>query len=77
MDQLHQRERKFGFQSSDAERCVVELNFFFVIAMRRVVAAQNLNRAVRQSFKNRLAVSGRAERGIHFEIRVVSWPFGK
>ena len=77
VDKLHQRQRQFGFQSGDAERRVVKLNFLFKIAVRRVVAAQNFNRAVGQPFQNRLAVARRTQRRVHFEIRVVGRPFGK
>ena len=45
--------------------------------MRRVVAAQNFNRAVGQSFQNRLAVARGAQWRVHFEIRVVGGPFRK
>ena len=75
VDQLHERQRQFGFQTGDAERRVIEFHFLLVIAVRRVVAAQNFNRAVGQPFQNRLAVARGAQRRIHFEIRVVGRPF--
>ncbi len=77
VDKLHQRKRQFGFQPGDAKRRVIKLDFLFVIAMRRMVAAQDFNRAVRQPFENRLAVARRAQRRVHLEIRVVFRPFGK
>ena len=68
---LHQRERQFRLQAGDAERRVIELHFFLVVAMRRVVAAKDLQRAVRQPFQDRLAVAAPSRSG-GFILKLVS-----
>src|ERR1035441_10518596 len=74
MVELHQRQRQLGFQAGDAERRVIELHLFLVVAMWRVVAAENLDRAIRQPFQYGLAVPRRAQRRVHLEVRVVRRP---
>jgi predicted amidohydrolase YtcJ len=54
--QLHQRKRQLDLQSGDAERRGVELHFLLKIAVRRVIAADDLEGSVRQRVENRLAV---------------------
>src|ERR1039458_9746057 len=74
MVELHQRKRQLGFQPGDAERRVIELHLFLVVAMRRVVAAENLDRPIRQPFQYGLAVARRTQRRVHLEVRVVCRP---
>src|ERR1039458_3059708 len=74
MVELHQRERQFGFQASDAEWRVIELHLFLVVAMWRMVAAENLDRPIRQPFQYGLAVARRAQRRVHLEVRVEHRP---
>src|SRR5262245_15471769 len=45
--------------------------------MRGVIAAENLQRPVGQSFQNGLPVPGGTKRRIHFEIRVIGRPCGQ
>jgi hypothetical protein len=46
MIKLHQRQRQFRFQTGYAEGRVIELDFFFVITVRRMVAANDFEGAI-------------------------------
>ena len=76
MKKFHQRERQLRFEARYPERSAVEFHRFFVIAMGRVIAADDFESAIDNSLENRLAIASRTQRRIHFEVRVVSWPMG-
>ena len=69
MVKLHQRKRQFRLQARDAKRRIIELDFFLVIAMRRVVAARIFERAIRQAFKDSLAIARRPSGGFILKLR--------
>ncbi len=64
------KNSKLRFQSDDAERCGIELNFLFKICVRRVIRRQDRQRAVRDSFQKRIDITLRAQGRIYFEISV-------
>ena len=63
-------QSKFRFEPDDSEGRGVELDFFFELRMRRVIARQDIERAVGDSFEERVDIALRPQRRIHFEIRV-------
>src|SRR6266545_7781621 len=74
--ELHERQGQFGLQARDAEGRVVELDLLLVIAVRRVIAAKDLDGAVGETFENSVAVARRTQRRVHLEVRVVNRPRG-
>ncbi len=51
MNKLHESQRQLGFQPGDSKRGVIKLDFLFVTAMGRVVAADDLQRSIRNGSK--------------------------
>src|SRR4051812_13629804 len=74
MIQLHQRKRQFSFEAGDAEWGVIELDFLFIVAMGRMIAAKDFDSPVGKTFQDGLAIARRAQRWIHLEPRVVGRP---
>ena len=61
---------EFGFESDDAERRGIELHFLFEIRVRRVIGRQDRQRAISDSFQQRIDIRLRSQRRIHFVIRI-------
>jgi len=72
--QLHEGEGEFGFEAGDPKGRVIELDFLFVIAMGRVIAAQDIDGAVGDGCEDGFTIGGGAQGRIHFEVRVVRGP---
>jgi hypothetical protein len=77
LDELHEGEGEFSFEAGDAEGCVIELDFLFVIAVGSVIAADDLEGAVGDAFKDGLAVGWGTEWGVHLEAGIVGGPSGE
>ena len=63
-------ERELGFEASDSERRLIQLDLLFVKGMRGVIAAKNVERAVCETFKNRFDIPFAAQRRIHLVVAV-------
>src|SRR5438132_10910061 len=74
MVELQQGQTKFCFQTGDSKGGIVELDLLFVAAGRRVIARDDLDRAVFDPAQDRLPVAGGPQRRVHFESRVIDWP---
>ena len=57
VDEDVEEEAELGFEAEDAEGRVVELDFLFVAAVRRVVAGEDGDRAVGDAFDERVDVA--------------------
>ena len=64
-------DKNFVVEIPDAERRVIELDFFFVLRMGRVIGSDRVDHAVENAFDHRVAVGGRAQGRIHLGVRVV------
>ena len=74
VEKLHQRQSQFCFQSSDAKGGVIELNLFFMRAMRCMITGENFQRAISEPGDNGLAIFGRTQRWVHFTICIKRRP---
>ena len=61
---------ELGLQSDDPEWRGVELDFLFEICMRRVIGTQDRQGAVGDSLEQRINICSRAQRRIHFAVRI-------
>ena len=57
VDEDVEEEAEFRFEAEDAEGRLVELDFLFEVAMRRVIAGEDGDRAVGDAFDERVDVS--------------------
>src|SRR5439155_12607574 len=67
---------QLGFQTGNAERSVIEFHLLLIVAVRRVVASNHLQRPISQPGQNGLPIACRAERRVHFEVRIIIRPGG-
>ena len=68
---VHEESKKqteLGFQADNAERCHVELDFFFESRVRRMIGSQNRQCPICDSFEQRFDIAIIAQRRIHFAI---------
>ena len=65
-----EKKAELRLEPQDAKGRAIEFDFFFKAAMRRVIAGQNGDGAIGDTFDQRVDVALGPERRIHFEIRV-------
>ena len=70
MEQKIDEQPKLSFQPHNPERRGVELDLLLKLRVRRVIACQDVERAVGDSFEQGVNVALRPKRRVHFEIRV-------
>ena len=70
MQEQVDKKAELGLQPNDTKWRNVELDFFFEIRVRRVVGTQDGQRPIRDALQQCVDVSLRAQRRIHFVVRV-------
>ena len=70
MDQFSKRYRNGGFQTDDAERCVIKFHRFARSGMGRMVCGDNSDSIISQTGDQRLTVGFRTQRRIHLVIGI-------
>src|SRR5438874_8997926 len=70
MHQNINEQAKLGFKSYDSKRRLIEFDFLFKGGVRRMVAADNRQGAIGNSFDNGIDVPSRTQRRIHLAIGI-------
>ena len=66
-----QAKAERGFEAGDPVWRELKFNFLFVHGVRRVIGRNGVHNAIENSFDHGIAIGSRAQRRIHFGVRVV------
>src|SRR2546423_9596212 len=70
VDEQIDEQSELSFEADNSKRGLIELDFLFELRVRRVVRAQDRQSAVGDPLQNSINVHFRAQRWIHFAVRV-------
>ena len=74
MVERHERECQLGLEAGDPKRGVIELDFLFVVAVRRVIAGDQFQGSVDHALDDLRAMVRRPQRRVHLEAGIVGRP---